>query len=356
MDLESHGASLKIIYIGHSHSGSTSRHRADALGRLGHEVRLRDPYTELKARLSGRIRTLVHYRTGYRLLQAAVTDWAASLLSSPDLNSPDLIWVDSGELLGPGPVSALRRFGCPIVLYSIDDATGKRDGRRFDSLVNALPLYDLCVVMRDITAAEFLQKGARKVLKVWMSYDEVAHRPFDDIAAIPPQFRSDVAFVGTWMRGEKRDQFLSALIARGIQVAIWGDRWDKAPTWESLKPYWRGRSLSGRDYVAAIQGAKVAIGMLSKGNRDQHTTRSVEIPYARGLLCAERTTEHLGLYEEGVEAVFWGDVEECASACQALLDDPARRDAICLAGSAKVRNSALGNEDICARILNSLSF
>lgn len=345
---------MKIIYIGHSHSGSTSRHRADALGRLGHEVLLRDPYTDLRAQLSGRIRSFVHHRTGYRLLQPAVTAWATHLPLSPGFTSPDLIWVDSGELLGPGPVSALRRFGCPIVLYNIDDATGKRDGRRFDSLVSALPLYDLCVVVRDITASEFRQKGARQVLKVWRSYDEVAHRPFDDVTAIPPEFRSDVAFVGTWIRGEKRDQFLAALIGRGIQVAIWGDRWDKSPAWELLKPYWRGRSLSGREYVAAIQGAKVSLGMLSKGNRDLHTTRSVEIPYAGGLLCAERTVEHLQLYQEGTEAVFWADIEECAAACRALLDNPAKHDSICMAGSAKVRKSALGNEDICKIILNQV--
>jgi hypothetical protein len=35
---------MKILYIGHSAPASTSRHRADVLKRLGHDVVIADPY------------------------------------------------------------------------------------------------------------------------------------------------------------------------------------------------------------------------------------------------------------------------------------------------------------------------
>jgi hypothetical protein len=35
---------MKILYIGLSAPASTSRHRADALKRLGHDVVIADPY------------------------------------------------------------------------------------------------------------------------------------------------------------------------------------------------------------------------------------------------------------------------------------------------------------------------
>ena len=69
-----------------------------------------------------------------------------------------------------------------------------------------------------------------------------------------------------------------------------------------------GPAIYGDDYLKAIQLAKVSLGLLSKGNRDLHTTRTFEIPYCGGLLCAERTSEHLQLYQEDVEAVYWSDV------------------------------------------------
>ena len=107
-------------------------------------------------------------------------------------------------------------------------------------------------------------------------------------------------------------------------------------------------------YVAAIRGAKVCLGLLSKGNRDLHTTRSMEIPYAGGVLCAERTTEHLALYREDEEAVFWTTAEECAEKCLGLLGDDQSRERIRLAGMARVRNNKVGNEDICRQILQAV--
>lgn len=186
-----------------------------------------------------------------------------------------------------------------------------------------------------------------------MSYDEVMHAPYQDADEIAQAFRSDVAFIGTWMRGEGRDQFLLDLVNQGIPVSIWGQRWEKSPLWDHLKAFHRGGNLSGRDYVAAIQGAKVCLGMLSKGNRDLHTTRTMEIPYAGGVLCAERTSEHLELYEEGVEAVFWRDVDECVRQCRRLLDDDAWRESVRSAGMARVRASHQGHEDVCRVIVEA---
>lgn len=344
---------MRVLYVGHATAGSTSRHRADAVARLGHDVVIADPYVAFVASLGGRLSSAFHYRTGYRFLQQPVCEWVEKLLQQY-AGWPDLIWMDSGELLGVGAVQGLRRLGRPVVLFNVDDPTGKRDGRRFDSLLAALPQYDLCVVVREPSVNEFYACGAKRVRHVWRSYDEVAHRPFDNTAEIPRTFRSEVAFVGTWIRGEGRDTFLMGLIERGVEVSIWGERWQKSPAWKRLQKYWRGPGLKGRDYVAAIQGAKLTLGLLSHANRDLHTTRSAEIPYAGGLLCAERTSEHLAMYREGEEAVLWSDVDECAAVCHKLLADSALRERIRSQGMTRVRQAGFGNEAVCGDILKQL--
>jgi len=121
--------------------------------------------------------------------------------------------------------------------------------------------------------------------------------------------------------------------------------------WSELKPYWQGPSVSGQDYVDAMRGAKLCIGMLSKGNRDQHTTRTMEIPAAGGLLCAERTAEHQALYREGEEALFWSDANECAAVCKRLLADSARLQSVREAGQRRVLANRVGNEDIGRTVL-----
>ncbi|MGQ0700532.1 MAG: CgeB family protein [Panacagrimonas sp.] len=341
----------RVLYVGHAMTGSTSRHRAEALRRLGHEVQLADPYESFSRRLGRRLEGPLHYRTGYRLLQKRICAWVEDLMKEYEGGQPDAVWVNGGELLGRSALTLLRRFDCPVLLYNNDDPTGTRDGRRFDSLIAALPLYDLCVVVRQQNVREFERLKARNVHRIWMSYDEVVHRPFDDPDEIPTKFRSEVAFIGTWMRGERRDQFLLSLTQRGIPLSIWGDAWDKSPTWPQLKQFWRGPSIYGRDYVAAIQGSKLALGLLSKGNRDLHTTRSVEIPYSGGLLCAERTAEHLAMYNEGEEVVLWSDADECAAACHRLLADDDMRERIRTRGALRVRAGKFGNEDVVQAVL-----
>lgn len=335
----------RILYIGSADSGSTSRHRADALRRLGHEVVIADPYLSLIKQLENRWLGVFHYRTGYRFLQAAVERWIGQLLLG--FEDFDIAWVDSGELIGVKSMRLLNAAKLSTVLFNHDDPTGKRDGRRFESLLMALPLYDLCAVVRQKNVQEYKVLGAKTVLCIRRSYDEIMHAPYPNKADIPECFHSEVVFIGTWMRGEGRDQFVLDLLRRGIPVSIWGERWQKSPLWTQLKDCHRGGNLSGRDYVAAIQGGKICLGMLSKGNRDLHTTRTMEIPYAGGLLCAERTSEHLELYRDGVEAVFWSTADECAEQCQRLLADAAWRESVRIAGMARIRASRLGHEDVC---------
>ena len=341
----------RIFYIGSSDKASTSRHRADALKRLGHEVVIADPYLALKDKLENQWLGVFHYRTGYRFLQTAVERWIGRII--PALDRFDMAWIDNGELLGAKSVRLLNGTGVSTVLFNHDDPTGRRDGRRFESLLRAIALYDLCAVVRQENVWEYRALGAKSVLRVWMSYDEIMHAPFSKPADIPDGFHSEVAFIGTWMRGEGRDQFVLDLLRRGIPVSIWGQRWQKSPLWEQLKDCHRGGNVSGRDYVAAIQGAKVCLGMLSRGNRDLHTTRSMEIPYAGGVLCAERTSEHLELYREGVEAVFWSSVDECARQCSRLLADVEWRESVRLAGMARIRASHRGHEDVCHSLVET---
>jgi len=339
---------LNILYFGDNWNFSTAYHRAKALERIGHRVIHYHIEENLPKFFRSTLMKAINFRSGYRLVQPAVQRQLKEILRSGI--KPDVIWVDNGEFFGKKCLQLLKQFNCPVILYSIDDPTGKRDGHRFDRLLGAVKLYDVIVVVRSQAAEDFKAMGVKKVIRVMMGYDEIAHAPYLHDDEIPAAFKSDVAFIGTWMRNENRDEFIKVLIEAGISVSIWGDRWIKSRYFELLKPYYRGPNLGGKDYIAAIQGAKICLGLLSKGNRDLHTTRSMEVPYAGGLLCAERTSEHIALYHDGTEAVFWNDAHECATICKALLAGD-QLESIKKAGMKKVRGLKLGNEDICKLIL-----
>ncbi|MUH35594.1 glycosyltransferase family 1 protein [Zobellia amurskyensis] len=336
---------MKVLYIGQSSISSTSFHRAKALERIGAQVEILNPYVVTDNLFS--ISFKVHYRTGYRFLQKRIKNWLAQNIKNQEY---DLVWVNSGELLGAECISFLRsKTNKPVILYNNDDPTGGRDGRRFDSLLKAIPIYDACIVMREFNIKEYYNLGAKKVIRTFMSFDEVEHQPLK--SKIPDKFKSEVCFIGTNIPNEKRDLFIYELTKRGVPISIWGSRWERSTYWKELRPFFKGPSLKGDDYIAAIQGAKICLGLLSKGNRDLHTTRTFEIPYIGSLLCAERTQEHLALFKENEEAIFWEDVDECAVKCLKLLNDSDTIKTIAENGRNRILNDGRGNEDVLKKIL-----
>ncbi|MFA5111586.1 MAG: glycosyltransferase [Desulfobaccales bacterium] len=245
-------------------------------------------------------------------------------------------------MIGPNLMKLLRAVSTRIINYNNDDPFGRRDKNKWRLYLQAVPHYDVVAVVRPDNVGEAYARGARRVLQVFMAVDEL-----DGPREITPEDRKrlshDVLFIGTWM--PERGPFLAALLQVGLPLAIYGNRWHKAPEWPILQDVWQGPAIYGDDYIKAIQLAKISLGLLSKGNRDLHTTRTFEIPYAGGLLCAERTSEHLALYQEGLEAVYWSDVNECIGKCRELLDNPERGRAIAAQGRLRCLRNGIFNEN-----------
>jgi spore maturation protein CgeB len=337
--------SLAILYIG-TNTG-TSRHRMLALQRLGHTVSIVDPFALLP---DNRFARLWAWRTGCLFLEDLIR--RRVLASIPDKRF-DLVLVDGGELVGPCLVQELKCLFGAVANYNVDDPYGQRDGRRWNLYLQSVPLYDLVVVVRDLNVPEAVARGARSVLRVHRSADEVAHapRPVSDEAR--RKWASEVVFVGTWM--PERGPFMARLIELGVPLSIYGDRWQKAREWPALRLCWRGAALQAeQDYAMAIQCAKVNLGLLSKGNRDLTTTRSFEIPHLGGVLCAERTSEHTELYRENEEAVFWNSPEECAEKCLQLLRDEHYRRILGVNGRLRCLQNRTTNQDVLAQVLTRL--
>ncbi len=336
---------LSVLYLG-KNSG-TSRHRASALRRLGYIVSTIDVGASLPAQ---RFAGAWAWHTGGRFLEDFIKHRV--LASIPPIQF-DFVYVDSGELVGPQLIRELKnRFGT-VINYNVDDPYGQRDGQRWRLYLQSVPLYDLIVVVRDCNVSEAWQRGARNVLRVDRSADEIAHAPRQISEQDYQQWASEVAFVGTWM--PERGPFIARLIELGVPLSIYGDRWYKAREWSALRSAWRGPGLhEDDDYAKAIQCAKVNLGLLSQGNRDLATQRSFEIPYLGGVLCAERTPEHSRLYKEDEEAAFWSSPEECSRKCQELLKDEQHRKYVAIRGRIRCLQNGTTNQDVLAQIFRSL--
>ena len=337
-------STLSILYIGSRYG--TSLDRANALRRLGHRVE----HINLRELLPS---TLWIDRVIWRLGGQFLSPWVLPPLKRILQNNEyDLCYVDGGECVSPSVIQLIRLHAAKIVNYNIDDPLGVRDVARFAAYRRSVPFYDLCVVVRAENVVEARRLGAKDVMRVYRSSDEIAHAPRAITQEDATQWHADVLFLGTWF--PERGPFLLELIELGVPLTIRGANWQKAREWPVLKGYFKGGQLEGDEYAIALQCAKVNLGLLSKGNRDLHTTRSLEIPALGALLCAERTTEHLEMYVEGQEALFWDGAEECASVCREALRDEERRKRIAAAGHARSIVNANHNENVLRAVIERI--
>jgi len=333
---------LNILFIGAN--GGNALKRANALKRLGHDVMHLDPYSLFPFRdFVGR---LIYYGWA-SVIESYLKKKITPLLSKCSF---DVTFVDNGELVGRNVLSVLRKVSPIIINYNNDDPFGGRDKKKWRLYLESVPHYDLLAVVRPVNVAEAYALGAPKVLQVFMAVDEL-DGPREMTPRDRRRFPHEVLFIGTWM--PERGPFLQELIQAGVPLAIYGNDWQKAPEWPALQTVWHGPAIYGDDYLKAIQLAKVSLGLLSKGNRDLHTTRTFEIPYCGGLLCAERTSEHLQLYQEDIEAVYWSDVKECIEKCKKLLNDDKMRAEIAEKGRIRCLRNGIFNENNLNKMLEA---
>jgi spore maturation protein CgeB len=337
---------MKILYIGKDGSGANSKHRADALRRLGHEVIHINPF---KCASQNHFAQVLHFKTGYRFMAHSLERQLQGIVSTGGF---DIAWVDNGETVSRSCVRMLKSKIKFVVNYNTDDPTGRRDGQRWVTFLPSIPEYDLLVVNREESEREYLERGARRIFREFRTYDPLVHHPVEMTASELEKWNSEVVFVGTWM--PERGPFIARLLELGVPLTIRGNRWGRASRYPQVLKAWLGPAVAGREYVMALQSAKICLGLLSEENRDRHTRRSVEIPYIGSVLCAERTDEHQQLYREGSEAVFWSSPEECAGQIHALLKDEAHRQAIATRGRARVIANRLDNDSFVGSVLTSL--
>ena len=340
-------SAMRILYLGDDNQFCTSAHRASALIRLGHEVVFLNPRAILPGwPIVGGISTRIGFWPFVPLV-------GASLRRKIGARVFDLAWVDGGSALSPGFHRFLLSHCSRIVNYNCDDPFGGRDHNKWNLYLRSVPYHDLTIVMRDLNIKEAQAAGAKRIARVYMSYDPVVHFPVDPNEIERSRLASEVVFIGAWM--PERGSFLLRLIEEGVPLAIWGPRWQKAPEYARLRPAIRGSAMLGADYVKTIRCAKIALGMLSKGNRDEHTQRSVEIPFIGGAaFCAERTKEHEAMYSNESEAAFWSSPEECAAKCKELLGDSRKRKALVQKAHARVVALGLSNDDVMRALVEAL--
>jgi spore maturation protein CgeB len=207
-----------------------------------------------------------------------------------------------------------------------------------------LRYYDLVFTTKKYNLTELKQFGARDVMLFLDSYDEKIHKPMNLTESEIERFSCDVGAIGAF-EGERADSLLH-LAKHGIKLNVWGNGWGKSV---NLHPNMKVKNqfLFGDEYSKAICATKINLNFLRKINRDEVTSRSVEIPACGGFMLGERTARHLEFFEEGKEAEFFGSNDEMLEKVRTYLKNDEHRGAIARAGR---RRCEMSNYSLSAQL------
>ena len=338
---------MKILYVGQLSPNDSALYRMWALERLGHRVVAMDSLGYVPG--SALMRKVVH--------RAQVGPWVSKfnrdILAAAEREKPEVFWADKLLGLNPTTLDRLRTMGVKTVSYMIDNAFGPRRDPGWRLYMKDIPHFDLHVVQRDKNIADYMDRGARGVIKIQTAYEPTIHFPVEGAWSDKDRDRG-VSFIGTSY--DDRPAFLTRLWReRGFPVVISGDRmWKERLDPEAVKALYTGTELYGKAYREAVWRSRINLSFITHSNQDEFVHKSFEIAACGGFLLAERSAGHEARFVEGEEAVFFTGFEECAEKIARYLPDEAARDRIAKAGRARAVRDGYGNDAQMAKIVERL--
>lgn len=331
-----------IMFVGRLKSGSTSSHRMLSLRELGLRVVAIDTHPEDVRRKERTFLERVRKKLfGPRDLARA----NEAMLAAAHRESVDVVWIDRGTTIHGRTLLELRGLlpDARIVHYNPDDPFGGFGKGEWRTFLKAVADYHVHLVPREPNVEEYRAIGARDVRHVvpFWGYSPDDHRPLRVDEHERRHLGAPVGFIG--MAETERAHTIADLAARGFEVKVWGDGWERYKRITGGRFVYAGPAQFGEMYAKIINSFDINLAFLRKANRDQHTSRSVELPAAGAFMLAERSDEHLTLFDEGREAEFFDDNDELARKVAHYLAHPNERRSIAARGRARCSRSGYSN-------------
>ena len=341
----------KILFIGDLNQYGRGYQRYRTLKEMGHDV---VAYSHTYVSEPNKIRPPTLLYKIFWKLKIPLDDMGVNFALRREIknNSFDVIWIEKGNMIWPWILKHLKRVSPNSSLISCsEDDMFVRHGHSLWYRWG-ISNYDIVFTTKTYNLSELLSFGAKRTALFLDSYDEQMHKKISQPALQKNCFSADVSAIGAFEN--ERAMSMLYLAQNGIKVTVWGNGWSG---WVGRHPNLdvRNEFLFGEDYSWAICSSKININFLRKINRDEVTSRSVEIPACGGFMLAERTERHSNFFIEGVEAEFFSSNQELLAKVKHYLENESAREKIATAGYQRCEKSGYSMRDQLSGILAQAS-
>ena len=271
-----------------------------ALKVLGHETHLVVLHPNESIDVSSPL-----YHRGYQALArvAPYTAWrswraGSRLVRAVAATRPDVVLIDTGELLEPSVLRAIkRRFDPVLALWLLDDPLRQRWHR----VVQALPVYDVIGTFDREHLATYQPGTAAAWVHLPCAFDADIYQPRTLTAEERRRYSAPVSFVGTLH--EHRISLLRAIVQRGIPLSIWTWNPELLRNDPALYACYRG-GVHGEGAASVYLASDISLNIHHPQSRSGVNMRTFEIAATGGFQLVD--------YQEGLGEAFRLDDEVVA--------------------------------------------
>ena len=275
-----------------------------------------------------------------------------SILNKLNKNYIDTVWIENGITIFPNTLKLIKQKYPFIKLISLseDDMFQKHNQSLW--YLKGLRYYDLVFTTKEYNLKELKSLGAKETHLFLDSYDERYHKPIrlnkNDIKI----YSNDVSAIGAYEK--ERALTLLYLAKNGIEISVWGNGWHQMKESHKLLKI-NHEFLYEKNYSKAIIASKINLNFLRKVNRDEITSRSIEIPACGGFMLSERTDRHKKVFKEGIEVDYFDNNKELFNKIKYYLNNDKERKRIARNGNKKCINSELSMRSQLEKIIQKIN-
>lgn len=289
---------FRVLYVGQYSEGTTSKQRADAIQSILENssveiIDIHEPYYKVSR---------IWRSIGFRYKIGPLINKINSFVFKAINGTYDLIWVDKGVYLNSSTIKKLRASTHLLVHFTPDPAFTFHRSKLF---FRSIRYYDFLITTKSYELDYYSQYTDKdKLILSTQGFDSRLHKPnFEEFSA-----KTGLVFIGHFETN--RAAVIEALLKENIEVTLAGIKWEQfVAKHKTSKLKYLGRGVYGKEYVVALQKAKIAWGSLSKWVPELHTTRTFEIPACGTALLTERNLETSSFFENN-DVIFYSNREE----------------------------------------------
>lgn len=226
---------------------------------------------------------------------------------------PDCIFVFKGMELFPESLQWAKQRNVKLVNYNPDNPfIFSSRGSGNINVKNSIALYDLHLT--------YHKEVKREIDNTFHITTEILPFGFDvaDELLIKCEEQDEVikaCFLGNPDR--YRGRFLQQLAAKGIELDVYGNNWNKFVDHSNIKIF---GPVMADDFWLTLRKYRVQLNLSRPHTLDTHNMRSFEIPGIGGIQLAPQTTDHQTYFENGKEIFLYTDVDDCSAQVKKILD------------------------------------